>query len=209
MVPRHHPLDVDHDAEPLGPGPVEEGLHLLRPLADVPLEDAAADLHERLAVLDDLGPADQLDALQVLVHVAGLDQAGDLRVALEVEDLLRASVGPERRAPVEEAVPHGHEVDAAVVVDGADVHRVPALEELLHLAVVHADEVTPFHAGSLTHRQVVFSTRTDHPTTALCGDFVTVTPQCGAGRSGRWSSSGGHGQPICTGSTTRSTPRTG
>ena len=48
-------------------------------------------------------------------------------------DLLALGLGLEHRAPVEESVPHGHEVDRAVVVDGRAVHRVHAVDEVVDL----------------------------------------------------------------------------
>src|ERR671910_411933 len=93
VVPRDDAVDVDDDAGALGPGPLEEGHHLVGPLADVTLEHAATDGHLPVVVGHELGPAHQLDALELLVGVAGLDERGDLRVALAVEDLHDLVVG--------------------------------------------------------------------------------------------------------------------
>src|SRR5690606_582658 len=116
---------ADDDTHPLGTGALQVRLHLVGPVADVALEDAAADGHRPLVVGHDLGPADDLDALQLLVALPRLDQAGDLRVALQVADLLRLAVGPERRVVPDEPVPHRHEVDRAVVVHRRPVPAVP------------------------------------------------------------------------------------
>ena len=95
-----------------------------------------------LGVLDDLGPADQLHAAQLLVVVAVLDHAGDPGVRAAGSDrLLRLGLGLDGDAPVEEAVPHGHGVDGTVVVERAHGHRPALVEEGVDLLGRHLDQV--------------------------------------------------------------------
>ena len=58
-----------------------------------------------------------LDAAQVEVLVAGLDQAGDPRITGQVACLLRGLVGPERDLPVQHDVVHRDQVRGPVPVD--------------------------------------------------------------------------------------------
>src|SRR5918995_235647 len=147
MVPGDNAVDVDDDAGALGPGPLKEGHHLVGPLADVSLEHAATDGHLPVVVGHQLGPAHQLDAPELLVGVARLDERGDLRVALEVADLLRLAERPERRRLVDEAVPHGNHVDGAVVVERRHIHGVATVEELHDRVARAGDGEEPVRPG--------------------------------------------------------------
>src|SRR5690606_12766992 len=153
MVPAHGSVDVDAHADALGAGELDEGAGLVGDGTEVALVDRLADGAHGRAVLDDLGPAHQLHAAQLPVPLARLHQHPDAGAALEVLDLLAAPVGPEHRIAVEDGVPHGDEVDRAVVVERRDVHGVAAAEELVDLLGAHADLVAARHGECLLVRR--------------------------------------------------------
>ena len=108
-----------------------------------------ADLEERLAALEARPVPDgsEVQALDERItgiesRLAALEEARHLRVATQVEDLLALPEGPEGGRLLEEAVPHGDQVDPAPRPDGGHVHRVAALEELVDLRVAHADQLS-------------------------------------------------------------------
>src|SRR2546425_906733 len=105
----------------------------------------------------DLRRTHQLDAPELLVVVALLDHARDRRVAPEVLHLLALGLGLEGDATLQEPVPHGHGVDRAVMVDRAQRHRAPAVDELVDLGVGHLDDVALLdavaHRSLLSHEQ--------------------------------------------------------
>src|SRR6476660_3858611 len=96
VVPGDDAVDGDLHDDALVEHDLDEGFHLLRVGALVALEDADAELEHPLRIVDDLGPADELDTSQLLVRLAGLDHAGDRRVPQQVPNLLRLRLGLER-----------------------------------------------------------------------------------------------------------------
>ena len=107
----------------------------------VALEEVDPELPHLVRVVDDLGPAHQLHAAELLVVVAVLEHAGDPRVAPQVDRLLRLGLGLDGDGTVEEPVPHGHGVDGSVVVERAHGHRPALVEEGVDLLGCHGDQI--------------------------------------------------------------------
>ena len=141
VVPGHHPGHVHLDDHPLVEHRLHEGLQLVGVGPVVALEEIDPEAPHPLGVLHDLGRPHQLHPPELLVVVAVLHQTGDPRVPPQVLHLLGLGLRLEGHRPLEEPVPHGHGVDRAVVVDGAQRHGLPFVEELVDLRLGHLDDV--------------------------------------------------------------------
>src|SRR5688572_9139465 len=183
VVPGDELGHLDAHSHPLGPHLLEHRQHGALERPGVALVDAAAHGEHGLAVVEDGARPHQLHALELGIRLAALHQAGDAGVTPQVGDLLGLAVGPEGGRPVEEAVPHGDEVDLPVGAEGGDVHGVATVEEGSHFVVGHLDEIAAAHdAQSSGFRS---SGATGHDVADSGGPNTSSTNDSGTISSGR------------------------
>ena len=121
-----------------------------RPARDHPIlgGDFSVDREHRGPVADEgRCPADH-HAFELLVALTRLEERRDLRVALQVDDLLRLGERAEDDPPVSNYVPHRGEMWVAVRVDRCDLERATGLEETGQLVFGERD-VSAGHAANL------------------------------------------------------------
>ena len=141
MVPAGDVVDVEDDTDALGGLSLEERQRRLAEhgRAVVLHADRLADLEDLVVVVDDHTMAAQLDAAELVVGVAALDQAGHLLITTQVEDLLALAERPEHGIAVDHRVPHRHHVRMAGGADRCHVEHAFGFEIGLHLLVGHHD----------------------------------------------------------------------
>ena len=88
MIPRAHPLDVDPHGNPLVQHHLDKRPHLVGIRAHVTLENADADLPQRVRIVDNHACALERDTAEGVVGQAVFDEAAGPVITPQILDLL-------------------------------------------------------------------------------------------------------------------------
>jgi CheY-like chemotaxis protein len=179
VVPGDDALCADCHPRPLAAGIGHARARGVVERAEVSRVEPFADVEDGVGIGAQRRRAADLHPAQLAVLDPGLRHHRDPRVPLEVADLLGAGVGPEDHRTVDHGEPHGLQVDAAVPVERADVHRARAAEQVGDLLAGHVD-VGATHRGDEIRLRTARATWGRSPAAGAASPvpYLTVAVSC-------------------------------